>query len=450
MPVTSEACLAGDECTFHPLCLFVHQDDSNDQLAALRRNTVDVLPSRRLPQPLGTFPSWEERRRETDGWKRTNADEKALSNDRSRPLEDGRPARLMGIARSGSRRPLVVCKSGQKCNWKPQCRFGHPEGGNMDTDNSKAKEAGTWGEDEQEVKRRQQINRERRQEMGEGSRRTPPKMRRSTKQCRSGPSCSWKPLCLFLHREGGNDHELAYQNFTAKKGKEVKEEKVRSVEAAAKKVEKKFDWEGGSSYSNMLAWCEVAEEVNKAALLDVNEWVLDMFLRSQVELLGGDEDFYEEVDASLKDLELVEDIEGAQRKLYNWRMDFFLDKFKSTYMEDPITTWTTDGFDDNHCLDTIPMQITLNFDEVMKLASTNKTIDPEHERFFFAHDENLSYVAEQKFGEQSDDEGDEEEDEEEGEEGDVTLPKHLKVTVNGGTAILKKRGKRVMSHCPSI
>ena len=239
----------------------------------------------------------------------------------------------------------------------------------------KPTDAGSWKEDEQEGDRRRRIDRERRQqesgEMGErlrrspdGQRRTPPKMRRSTKQCRSGPSCNWKPLCLFLHREGGNDHELAYQNFTAKKGKEVKEEKLRAVERAAKTVEKKFDWEGGSSYSNMLAWCEVAEEVNKAALLEVNEWVLDMFLRSQVELLGGNEDFYDEVDESLKDLELVEDIEAAQKKLYNWRMDFFLDKFKSTYMEDLVSTWTTDGFDDNHCLDTIPMQITLNFDEV--------------------------------------------------------------------------------------
>ena len=62
--------------------------------------------------------------------------------------------------------------------------------------------------------------------------------------------------------------------------------------------------------------------------------------------------------------QLVEGIKDAQRKLYSWRMDFFLDKFKSTYMEDPVSTWTTDGFDDNHCLDTIPMQITLNFDEV--------------------------------------------------------------------------------------
>ena len=65
----------------------------------------------------------------------------------------------------------------------------------------------------------------------------------------------------------------------------------------------------------------------------------------------------------------------------------------------------------------------------MKLASTNKDIDPERERFFFAHDETLSYVAEQKFGEQSDDE---EDDEEEEEECDVTLAKHLIVTVNRG------------------
>merc|ERR1719289_56734 len=293
------------------------------------------------------------------------------------------------------------------------------------------------------------MNQERRKESGEmgaGLRITPPKMRRSTKQCRGGPSCTWKPLCLFLHKEGGNDHELAYQNFTAKKGREVKEEKSRAVERAAKKVDKKFDWEGGSSYSNMLAWCEVAEEVNKAALLEGNECVLDMFLRSQVELLGGDEDFYDEVDASLKDLELVEDIEDAQKKLFSWRMDFFLDKFKSVYLEDPISTWTTDGFDDNHCLDTIPMQITLNFDEVMKLASTKRDLDQAHERFFFAHDENLSYVAEHKFGEQYQEDDEElDEDEEWNKEADIdiTLPKHLTVTVNRGeevdSVILEKK-----------
>ena len=34
----------------------------------------------------------------------------------------------------------------------------------------------------------------------------------------------------------------------------------------------------------MLAWCEVAEEVNKEALTQVNEWVLDLFVRGQVEM----------------------------------------------------------------------------------------------------------------------------------------------------------------------
>ena len=117
----------------------------------------------------------------------------------------------------------------------------------MDTNNSeealqdrrsrKPMDAGSWRKDEQEGERRQQMNQERRKESGEmgeglrrtpdGIRRTPPKMRRSTKQCRSGPSCTWKPLCLFLHKEGGNDHELAYQNFTAKKGKEVKTDKEK-------------------------------------------------------------------------------------------------------------------------------------------------------------------------------------------------------------------------------
>merc|ERR1712037_558635 len=64
------------------------------------------------------------------------------SNGRSRPASpedgNGRPARLIGDARpGGSRRPPAVCKSGQNCNWKPRCRFGHPEGGNMDTNNVK-------------------------------------------------------------------------------------------------------------------------------------------------------------------------------------------------------------------------------------------------------------------------------------------------------------------------
>ena len=45
------------------------------------------------------------------------------------PGERGRPAKLVGEDRPGNKR-RVLCKSGMNCNWKPKCRFGHPEGGN--------------------------------------------------------------------------------------------------------------------------------------------------------------------------------------------------------------------------------------------------------------------------------------------------------------------------------
>ena len=274
------------------------------------------------------------------------------------------------------RKEVPRCKSGEVCSWKPRCRFGHPEGGNQ-----------LQGEG------RVVARVERRVAKVAG--------RRRVKECRAGPACSWKPRCLFLHQEGGNDHDAAFRNFSPKKGKE---EKVKAKVKVAKVMELKFQSEGGSSFSDMQAWCHVARRVNKEALLEVNYWHCEHFVKAQVELLGGSRSLYEEVDDSLKELELVEDLEEEQRALYNWRMDFFLDKFKSTYLGDNASTWITDGFDDNHSLDTIPMQVTLNFDEVMRLAATNKALDEESERFYFAHDENLSYVADQKFGRQEEEE----------------------------------------------
>ena len=44
LKVTTEICISGEKCSFLPLCLFVHGDSVNDQQAALRKNTFDVLP----------------------------------------------------------------------------------------------------------------------------------------------------------------------------------------------------------------------------------------------------------------------------------------------------------------------------------------------------------------------------------------------------------------------
>ena len=94
-------------------------------------------------------------------------------------------------------------------------------------------------------------------------------------------------------------------------------------------------------------------------------------------------------------------------------------------------------------------QNVMNALKVMKLASTKRDLDQEHERFFFAHDENLSYVAEHKFGEQYQ-EDDEELDEDEEADIDITLPKHLIVTVNRGeevdSVILEKKKNQRLNN----
>ena len=92
----------------------------------------------------------------------------------------------------------------------------------------------------------------------------------------------------------------------------------------------------------------------------------------------------------------------------------------------------------------------MNSFKVMKLASTKRDLDQEHERFFFAHDENLSYVAEHKFGEQYQEDDEEPDEDEEGNKEadiDITLPKHLIVAVNRGEdvdgVILEKKNQRL-------
>ena len=100
----------------------------------------------------------------------------------------------------------------------------------------------------------------------------------------------------------------------------------------------------------------------------------------------------------------------AQRKLYQWRKEFFHDKFKSKYFNPdlPVSNWITLGLDDDHAYNVVPYQITRNFNEVMKLAASKKVLDPnQYEHFYFASDEMASFLASRKF------EGDFDEDAEE-------------------------------------
>ena len=99
----------------------------------------------------------------------------------------------------------------------------------------------------------------------------------------------------------------------------------------------------------------------------------------------------------------------AQKQLYQWRQEFFHKNFKSVFFGDDkkAANWITFGFDDSHILDTVPYQITQNFEEVLKLASTKKLLDPnQYERFYFKNDQTLSYEAMVKFDPNCDEEWD--------------------------------------------
>ena len=88
----------------------------------------------------------------------------------------------------------------------------------------------------------------------------------------------------------------------------------------------------------------------------------------------------------------------AQKQLYQWRQEFIHKNFKSRFFDHDLgfSNWITFGFDDSHTLDTVPYQITQNFEVV--LTSTKKVLDPTQcERFYFEDNEKLSRKARFRF-----------------------------------------------------
>ena len=140
---------------------------------------------------------------------------------------------------------------------------------------------------------------------------------------------------------------------------------------------------------------------NEEALREVDEKMVEEFVRLQVELLGGDRSLYERVDASLKEIKVIKDIEEHQKRLFQWREDFFRKHFK--FAADEECKWYSTGGDDHHGFDVWPFEITCNFDNVIRLAASKKfnTMDPRdrYDRFFFeGGDEEFCYKAQKRFG----------------------------------------------------
>ena len=122
------------------------------------------------------------------------------------------------------------------------------------------------------------------------------------------------------------------------------------------------------------------KEINKEALLDINEPRLEEFKKKQLDLFGGDSNFLKTVDQSLKDLKESGVFLAAQKLLFKYRKSFFLEHFGDF---DGGDFWFTDGSDDTHHFEVIPFQVTQNFEELMKLASSNRKIKKGQEAFYF-------------------------------------------------------------------
>ena len=98
-------------------------------------------------------------------------------------------------------------------------------------------------------------------------------------------------------------------------------------------------------------------------LAAVDEEVHAGFIQGQVKLLGGCKDFYELIDKSLSRTSIMPFFKEEQRSLLEWREEFFEEKFSWKSSREASLYWFTDGNDDAHGMDTMPYQITQNFDE---------------------------------------------------------------------------------------
>ena len=97
-------------------------------------------------------------------------------------------------------------------------------------------------------------------------------------------------------------------------------------------------------------------------LSEVDKTKLDKYMKEQIQLVGG-EIIYTHVNNCLKE-EIVElSLLKELCKLYKWRQTFFDEHL-------PVLggSWFTDSF----CRDVVTYQITENFDQILKLASSRK------------------------------------------------------------------------------
>jgi len=129
-----------------------------------------------------------------------------------------------------------------------------------------------------------------------------------------------------------------------------------------------------------------AELKNVELVSITDESKVEKIKADQVEIVGSLK-LYERINLNFR-LERFEPFFAKEQfELYRWREDFFHSSF-------PEEGWFTDGADDSHAFDTVPYQITKNFQHVVALACSPRNMQ---ERVYFQNDEIASDRARKLF-----------------------------------------------------
>ena len=128
---------------------------------------------------------------------------------------------------------------------------------------------------------------------------------------------------------------------------------------------------------------EKAELFNTEIVQAADPAKISAAVSQQISLLGSRR-LYERINYNLKMAEFEAHFAKEQCDLFSWRLEYFKNQF-------PEEIWFTDGSDDSHDLDTIPFQVTENFDSVVALASSPRPTNSG--RIYFANDEEKSNRA---------------------------------------------------------
>ena len=139
--------------------------------------------------------------------------------------------------------------------------------------------------------------------------------------------------------------------------------------------------------------------VNSCDLETTSVQKISFYIQQQIDLLGSKR-LYDRVSGNLSANRLEAEFAEEHFKLYRWRYDFFYRQF-GPYMDN---NWYTDGGDDAHGFDTVPYQITSNFDEVMVSSCLRKRRTGQRtcqccscDRVYFENDEEHSYKSSNLF-----------------------------------------------------